>query len=73
MTFSCGSIVKQQLIHLLYSTLTITYKVITTMVIRPLDDRTRYVQSMVADLQPLGLGYVASGIGAFGSSLIGSH
>ena len=30
--------------------------VITSMVIRPLDDRTRYAQSVVVDLQPLGLG-----------------
>ena len=34
------------------------YKGITTMVIRPLDDRTQYAQSVVADLQPVGLGYV---------------
>ena len=31
------------------------YKVIATVVITPLDDRTRYAQSVVADLQPLGL------------------
>ena len=37
------------------------YTVITTMVIRPLDDRTRYAQSVVVDLQPLGLGYVGVG------------
>ena len=28
------------------------------MVIRPLDDDTRYAQSVVADVQPLGLEYV---------------
>ena len=39
------------------------HKVVTTMVIRPLDDRTRYAQSVVADLQPLGLGYVGVGDG----------
>ena len=33
-------------------------KVITTMVIWSLDDRMRYAQSVVVDLQPLGLGYV---------------
>ena len=33
-------------------------KVIITMVIRPLDDPTRSAQSVVADLQPLGLRYV---------------
>ena len=33
------------------------------MVIRPLDDRTRYAQSVVADLQPLGFGYVGIGDG----------
>ena len=37
--------------------------VITTMVIRPLDDPTRYAQSVVADLQPLGLVYVEVGDG----------
>ena len=33
-------------------------KVITTMVIRPLDDPTWCAQSVVTDLRPLGLGYV---------------
>ena len=48
-------------------------KVITTMVISSLDDRTRYAQSVVADLQTLGLGYVGSWMGAFGSSPMGSY
>ena len=39
-------------------------KVITTMVIRPLDDPTRCAQSVDADLQPLHLGYVGVGDGA---------
>ena len=43
------------------------------MVIRPLDDRTRYAQSVVADSQPLGLGHVGVGMGAFGSSRTGSY
>ena len=38
-------------------------KVITTMVIRLLDNCTRCAQSVVADLQPLGLGYVGVGDG----------
>ena len=45
------------------SVLVKSYKVITTMVIRPPDNRTRYAQSVVADLQPLGLGYVGAGDG----------
>ena len=40
-------------------------KVITTMVTRPLDDCTRFGQSVVADSQPLGLLYVGVGMGAF--------
>ena len=39
------------------------HKVINTMVIRPLDDPTRCAQSVVADLQPLGLGYMGVGDG----------
>ena len=35
-----------------------TNKVITTMVIRPLNDPKRCAQSMVADLRPLGFGCV---------------
>ena len=38
-------------------------KVIKTMVIWPLDDRTGYAQSVSADLQHLGLGYVGVGDG----------
>ena len=34
------------------------YKVITAMVIRPLDDPTWCAQPVVADLRPLGLGDV---------------
>ena len=33
-------------------------KVITTMMIKPLDDCTRYAQSVLAGLHLLGLGYV---------------
>ena len=33
-------------------------KVITAMVIRPLDDLARYAQSVVADLQPFGLEFM---------------
>ena len=33
------------------------------MVIRPLDDLRRCVQSVIADLRPLGLGYVGVGDG----------
>ena len=45
------------------------------MVIRSLDDRKRYAQSVVADLQPLVLEYVwaGDGRGAFGSSHIGIY
>ena len=39
------------------------YKVITTMMNRPLDDPTRHAQSVVADLQPHGFGYVGVGDG----------
>ena len=35
-----------------------THDVITTMVIRPLDDPTLVLKSVVADLRPLSLGYV---------------
>ena len=45
---------------------TFANKVITTMVIRPLDDHT-CAQSVVANLQPLGLGYVGIGMSSFGS------
>ena len=38
-------------------------KLIAPMVIRPIDDRTRYAQSVVADLRPLGLRYVGVGDG----------
>ena len=48
--------------------LTINYKVITTMVIRPLDDHTWCVQSVVADLQLSVSGTLGSGMGTFGSS-----
>ena len=41
------------------------------MVIRLLDDRTGYAQSVVADFQPLGLGYV--GWGTFGISPMSSY
>ena len=34
------------------------HKVVTTMVIMPLDEPTRCAQSVVADLRPFGLGYV---------------
>ena len=49
-------------------------KVITTMVIRPLDDPTWCAQSVVTDLRPLCLGYVYVGIGmsSFGSPPMGS-
>ena len=46
-----------------YSTVIIMNKVITTMVIRLIDDPTRCAQSVVADLQPLGLGYAGVGDG----------
>ena len=39
------------------------YNLVTPMVIRPLDDPTRCAQSVVADLQLLGLGYVEVGDG----------
>ena len=39
------------------------YKVITTMVIRLLHNPTRCAQCVVADVQPLGLGYVGVGDG----------
>ena len=42
-------------------------KVITTMVISPLDDPTRCAQSVVADLRPLRLGYAVIGMSSFGS------
>ena len=46
------SLVARKYIHFLY-------KVVTTMVIKPLDDPIRCAQSVVvADLRPLGLGYV---------------
>ena len=50
----------------------LVYKVITTMVIRPLDDPTRCAQSVVADLQLLSLGYVGVGDGTLGRLPIGS-
>ena len=40
-----------------------TNKVITTIVIRPLDDPTRRAQSVIADLQPRNLEYVGVGSG----------
>ena len=43
-------------------------KVITAMVIRPLDDPTNVLNSVVADLQPLGFG-----MGPFDSSPMGSY
>ena len=42
-------------------------KVITKMVIRPLDDPKWCAQSVVADLRPLCLGYVGIGMSSFGS------
>ena len=44
-------------------------KVITIMVIRPLDDHTWCAQLVVADLRPICLGYVGIGMSWFGSSL----
>ena len=45
----------------------VVYKVITTTVIRPLDDLTWCTQSVVANLRPLSLGYVRIGMTSFGS------
>ena len=43
--------------------LSLKNKVITTMVIRPLDNPTWCAQSVVADFQPLSFGYMGSGMG----------
>ena len=51
-----------QVHHLRMANNTQRYKVITTTVIRPLNDTT-CAQSVVADLQPLGFGYVVVGDG----------
>ena len=48
-------------------------KVITTMVIRPLDDLPRCAQSVVADLRPVGLGYVRAGNELICNPLMGSY
>ena len=48
-------------------------KVVTIMVIRPLDDPTGCAQSVVADLRPLCLEYVGIGMSAFGSPHMGSY
>ena len=52
---------------------TMVNKVVTTMVIRPLDDPTSCAQSVVADLQQLGLEYVGAGYGHIRCSHIGSY
>ena len=42
-------------------------KVIATVVIMPLEDPTRFAQSMIVDLRPLCLGYVGIRMSSFGS------
>ena len=50
-----------------------TNKVITTIVIRPLDDPRWCAQSVVADLRPLSLGYVGIRMSSFSSPPMGSY
>ena len=48
-------------------------KVITTIVIRPLDDPTRWAQSVFADLRSLCLGYAGIGMSSFVLFLLALH